>query len=46
MIDLHTLWNNTFMSHINKPVNSHVLFDTLIIAHINLFISSLCKALR
>lgn len=36
MIDLHTLWNNTFMSHIDKPMNSHVLFDSLIIAHINL----------
>lgn len=46
MIDLHTLWNSTYMSHINEPVNSHVLFDSLIITHINLFISSMGKALR
>ena len=45
MIDLHTLWNSTYMSHIDEPMNSHVLFDSLIIAHINLFISSICKTL-
>ena len=45
MIDLHTLWNCTFMCHVNKPMHSHVLFDSLIIKHIDLFISSFCNTL-
>ena len=45
VIDLHTLWNCTFMCHVNKPMHSHVLFDSLIIKHIDLFISSFCNTL-
>lgn len=33
MIYLHTLWNNTYMSHIDKPMNSHVFFVLTADAH-------------
>ena len=46
MINLQTIGNSTYMSHIDKPVYFHVLFDSHIVIYINLFISSFCNTLR